>query len=231
MDLMETPSRILRRMADHDALEADVPSLPEFSMGMSESIGLGTSAVSHIPYDNSEDKSDAESIPDFVLQHPVQSTPFAPSHPSSLRSIKQTQLGSASSAASRVRFANSIMTRSNGSTARPVSEGSFDASRISHANFDAEQSLSSNRSSRSAASLRLSSRRSSPAHSLRVDNEISQDVAIVTESQPNSPSHSPLMRDSSLNKSYQDYQVSIRSESEVSLYASLTAHMCSSQTS
>lgn len=151
MDILETPSRVLRRIKENDAGFDDLPDLPSVSFddiepSVSASItyrrstrGLGTAKGFSESEGTSEEEDDEElpttrqSLPVTAKpwSTPVQSTPIAGAGNRTAR--RQTP----GSSGSRVRFANSIMTRSFGTSRVEGEQGSFDVSKISY--VDAEE--------------------------------------------------------------------------------------------
>lgn len=153
MDLMlETPSRVWRRIKDNEARNDDLPSLPSLSMDPDRDGDEHTASMSfHRPVltslkgftDSEEDEDDEEEVfvdasdlsqrptPTPKARHPrpgttpIQSTPLASS------TARKVRLQTPGSSGSRVRFANSIETRSY-AVHNESQEESFDASRISY---------------------------------------------------------------------------------------------------
>ncbi len=149
--VLETPSRVLRRIRDHDARNDDLPSLP--SLSFADDVGDSVSQSFHHKsgrnakagikmspkgFSDSEDTSQ-ESVLDADIRTPTArpwSTPVQPTGPGG--QPKRTTPGSSGS---RVRFAHSARTRSFDQGA-----GRLGDSHISY--VDVEESIRGSESSR-----------------------------------------------------------------------------------
>ncbi|KAG8922965.1 hypothetical protein FRC01_013393, partial [Tulasnella sp. 417] len=145
--LLETPSRVLRRIKENDVRNADLPALPEFSYGdvdpsVSASFRHTPSTIrdakgfSESELTDDDDDHDSQPTPMPVAkqqgraQHANWSTPVQATPVHGDRTVRRPTPGSSGS---RVRFAHSIMTRSfSASRVEGEEAGSFDASRISY---------------------------------------------------------------------------------------------------
>lgn len=148
--LLETPSRVLRRIKENDDRNADLPALPSFSFADVDP--SSSASFRHSPStirdakgfsesELSEDDEDNDSQPTPMPiakqqprsqqqpQTPQWSTPGQATPVHGDRTVRRPTPGSSGS---RVRFAHSVMTRSFSASRVEAEEGSIDASRISY---------------------------------------------------------------------------------------------------
>ncbi|KAG8949436.1 hypothetical protein FRC04_008535 [Tulasnella sp. 424] len=165
--LLETPSRVLRRIKENDVRNADLPALPSFSFAdvdpstssasfrQSPSTIRDAKGFSESELSEDDDDNDSQPTPMPIVKQQPRSQQHQPQTPQwstpghGDRTVRRPTPGSSGS---RVRFAHSVMTRSfSASRVEGEEGGSIEASRISYVDTEEQpDDLQSRDTSRSS---------------------------------------------------------------------------------
>lgn len=227
--MLETPSRIWRRI---EAIEdEDMPSLP--SLPPFEHSAILEESSNEPGQPDSEDQYDDD---DESLSSPLQSTPASTQH-----TVTSTFRGSASTS-STARFAHSIASRSNRSTANNMTlSRALSSRRSQHDSFDipslpriqprTNHDTMATEGEEEGEEEEEESKSSVPEVYLPPEeeeedeeNELSMTDALQSVSRSSSPHFpNPVSRDETPKKNY-DYSVSLKSEPKVNSFSCVKDH-------